>query len=277
MLIAFSLLAVFVLGVFALMYYYPTATAQAFAKAASQLDAQEVLKRIVRHTGDPPNWANISEVRDFGLADATGMLDPRKIMALASVGDTSDVLQCIINPGPQQQSIDPKAYERILRSLFGNEWDRYDIELRIRPALNIKIWNESNTVHLIVDPPGVYRYDLSVVYYHQSPVSPQFMSSRGYTDKNGFASVVVPGEFLFAFAHVRGATLRGLNCTYGYPQQYGGISQRAVIMMPLTEVHFATWRRWTDRRPESLVTSYAKTVADAGEVTYVVELWVFKR
>jgi len=24
-------------------------------------------------------------------------------------------------------------YEHILRSLFGNEWDKYDIELRIRP------------------------------------------------------------------------------------------------------------------------------------------------
>jgi len=525
MLIAFSLLAVFVLGVFILMYYYPTATAQASVKAASELDAQEVLKRIVEHTGDPPDWANPSEVHDFGLADAKlpGMLDPRKIMALASVGDTSDMLQCVINTAqgnypvtkigygiytwgwPQQQPISSDMYERILRSLFGDEWDKYDIELRIRPALNVKIWNESNTVYLKVDPPGVYRYDLTAVYYGQSsgalydvkvldaevykhankwylfltlynggmataiintvvlgsyvnntaniqvgpgqvtcqnftlpsqptsyngyvrgpnvyvaftasqtngnprcpsqpkkvfdsPVSPQFISFGGYTDEDGFASVTVPGQFLFAFAYVRGMALRGLNYTYGgggnvslvglvarpgagvyvvhskllqntgqgggklcgcsqggvqalglrylglflggqtvplyqnvrinpgsnldlsdvcdnsgkerggclvpwsalggakfliavvernsngNPQQCGEIPQRDVIVMPLagglpplTEIHFATWRRWTDRRPESLVTSYAKTVADAGEVTYVVELWVFKR
>jgi len=525
MLIAFSLLAVFVLGVFVLMYYYPTATAQASVKAASELDAQEILKKIVEHTGDPPDWANLSEVRDFGLADAKlpGMLDPRKIMALASVGDTSDVLQCVIDTaqgdypvtrlgygiytwGWPQQSIDPKVYERILRSLFGDDWDKYDIELRIRPALNVKIWNESNTVYLKVDPPGVYRYDLSVVYFRQSssaqydvkvldakvykkankwylflvlyngglamatieevelggikytvniqvkpddmkcskimlsgepsdysgyvrgpdvyvtftasktedepqcpnspqnvfdsPVSPQFISFGGYTDEDGFASVTVPGEFLFAFAYVRGMALRGLNYTYGtggdvslvglvarpgagvyvvhskliqnagqgaslcgcsqegvqalglryfglflggqtvplyqnvrldpgqsfnpddpndvcdnsgnerggclvpwdklgrakfviaviernsqgQPPKCGEIPQRDVIVMPLTgglppltEIHFATWRRWTDRRPESLVTSYAKTVADAGEVTYLVELWVFKR
>jgi len=523
MLIAFSLLAVFVLGVFALMYYYPTATTQASVKAASELDAQEVLKRIVEHTGDPPNWANISEVRDFGLADAglPGMLDPRKIMALASA-EGSDSTRCIINTpkedyhvtkigygiyvwGWTQQSIDPKAYERILRSLFGGEWEKYDIELRIRPALNVKIWNESNIVYLKVDPPGVYRYDLTVVYFKQSSdtlygvkvldakvysqkqgqttkwylflalynggtdtvtikevalgsyvdktvnvkvkpgdivcetfklpsqpdsysgyvkvdnvkvefiaseaggelqcpsLSPQFISFGGYTDKNGFTSVTVPGEFLFAFAYVRGVALRGLNYTYGgggdvslvglvakpgdgvyvvhskliqnvghgaslcgcnqdggqggglqtlglryfglflggqtvplyqnvklvpgqnfnpdvdckesgiggiggcrvpwdklgrakfviaviernsqgQPPKCGEIPQRDVIVMPLagglpplTEVHFATWRRWTDRRPESLVTSYAKTVADAGEVTYVVELWVFKR
>ena len=529
MLIAFSLLALFVLGVFILMYYYPTATAQASVKAASELDAQEVLKKIVEHAGDPPEWASLSEVRDFGLADAKlpGMLDPHKIMALASAGDTGDMLQCVINTAqgdypvtrlgygiytwgwPQQQSIGPDVYVRILRSLFGDEWDKYDIELRIRPALNVKIWNESNTVYLKVDPPGVYRYDLTAVYFGQSsgalydvrvldakvyrqrrggtttwylflafynggtattiintvvlgsyvnntaniqvrpgdvacqtfrlpsqptsysgyakgpdiyvtftasqtngnpqcpnppqnvfdsPVSPQFISFGGYTDEDGFASVTVPGEFLFAFAYVRGMALRGLNYTYGEgggvslvglvarpgagvyvvhskllqnagqgggrlcgcsqggvqalglryfglflggqtvplyqnvrinpgssfnlnnvcdnsgidrggclvpwsavgrakfiiavvernsngnPQQCGEIPQRDVIVMPLagglpplTEIHFATWRRWTDRRPESLVTSYAKTVADAGEVTYLVELWVFKR
>jgi len=544
MLVAFSLLAVFVLGVFALMYYYPTATAQTSVKAASELDAQEVLKRIVEHTGDPPEWTSLSEVHDFGLADAKlpGMLDPHKIMALASA-EGGETLQCIIDTPKKdypvtkigygiymwdwtQQSIDSKVYERILRSLFGGEWEKYDIELRIRPALNVKIWNKSNTVYIKVDPPGVYRYDLSVVYFGQSSgvlydvqvlnaaicwqkvkgktvrylflalynggmatatintvvlgnyvnntaniqigpglvacptfklpdsfecesqtscngyvkeppyvyvpfkvstdsspncnslscpsppknvfdssVSPKFISFGGYTDEDGSASVVVPGEFLFAFAYVRGVALRGLNYTYGgggdvslvglvaqpgvgvyvvhskliqnvghgaslcgcsegglqtlglryfglflggqtvplyqdltilpsqkfdpnevcedlkkkgsgssdkewggcrvpwdklgrakfiiaviernsqgQPPKCGEIPQRDVIVMPLTgglppltEVHFATWRRWTDKRPESLVASYAKTVADAGEVTYVVELWVFRR
>ncbi len=69
----------------------------------------------------------------------------------------------------------------------------------------------------------------------------------------------------------------------GQPPMCGEIPQNDVIVMPLTgglpplyEVHFATWRRWVSSRPEALAVSHASAVADAGEITYVVDLWVFR-
>ncbi|MGB9705872.1 MAG: hypothetical protein ACPL3C_10515, partial [Pyrobaculum sp.] len=69
----------------------------------------------------------------------------------------------------------------------------------------------------------------------------------------------------------------------GDPPKCGGIPQRDVIVMPLTgglpplyDVRFATWWRWVGQRPEALVTSYAEALADAGEITYKVGLWVFR-
>jgi hypothetical protein len=69
----------------------------------------------------------------------------------------------------------------------------------------------------------------------------------------------------------------------GQPPHCGGIPQNDIIVMPLAgglpplyEVHFATWRRWVSSRPEALAVSHASAVADAGEITYVVDLWVFR-
>lgn len=45
---------------------------------------------------------------------------------------------------------------------------------------------------------------------------------------------------------------------------------------PLWRAEFATWRRWVDRRPEALVVSYAEALADGGEITYLVRLWVYR-
>jgi hypothetical protein len=69
----------------------------------------------------------------------------------------------------------------------------------------------------------------------------------------------------------------------GQPPHCGGIPQNDVIVMPLAgglpplyEVHFATWRRWVSSRPEALAVSHASAVADVGEITYVVDFWVFR-
>jgi len=69
----------------------------------------------------------------------------------------------------------------------------------------------------------------------------------------------------------------------GRPPRCGGIPQNDVIVMPLAgglpplyEIKFATWRRWVSRTPEALAVSHASAVADAGEITYVVDLWVFR-
>jgi hypothetical protein len=71
--------------------------------------------------------------------------------------------------------------------------------------------------------------------------------------------------------------------SHGQPPHCGGIPQNDVIVMPLAgglpplyEVHFATWRRWVGRGPEALAVSHASAVADAGEITYVVDLRVFR-
>ena len=69
----------------------------------------------------------------------------------------------------------------------------------------------------------------------------------------------------------------------GQPPECGVIPQNDVIVMPLAgglpplnEINFTTWRRWAGRTPEALAVSHASAVADAGEITYVVDLRVFR-
>jgi hypothetical protein len=69
MLIALSLAAFFMLGVYFLSYYFAESTKQTEAAAASKLDAQEILKKILQSPGDPPGWTDINQVNSLGLAD----------------------------------------------------------------------------------------------------------------------------------------------------------------------------------------------------------------
>ena len=559
MLIALGLVALFMLGVYVLSYYFADVSKQTEAAAASKLDAQEVLKKILQSPGDPPDWTDINQVNSLGLADLRlpGMLDPRKLMALAVASGVEAEAACRINVAgredppvtkvgygiyvwgaPTPTSVDPSVYERILRSLFGEDWNKYDIELRIKPALNIVLELSGDQVSIKVHPPGVYSYDVCYVYWgadspvYQGPrgllihgaylwtettgqgrnqrtiykiridlentgssdatiesvqvgsytftpkgcyktlepgymvsitesidddpcgsnciVIVTFKNSSGTFTKDrdvvrtkpagGFSegcpkkkpsggggnkpggdqdivapamactsgetsvdergeykgAVTVPGNAVFAFVYVRGVMLRGVNYTYwgagdisivglvahpsqgvyvvhskliqnagegaslcgcddpgvsalgirylgvflggqtvpllqnvrlnpasqfdlsaecdssgkekggclipwgkigrakfliaavsrnsqGQPPKCGGIPQNDVIVMPLAgglpplyEVHFATWRRWVSSRPEALAVSHASAVADAGEITYVVDLWVFR-
>jgi hypothetical protein len=538
MLIAFSLVAFFMLGVYFLSYYFAESSKQTEAAAASMLDAQEVLKKILQSPGDPSGWTDLNQINSLGLADPKlpGMLDPRKLMSLATADP--DLAQkiasaaCRINAAkedypvtkvgygiyvwgaPTPTSVDPSVYERILRSLFGDDWSKYDIELRIRPALKINVTLAGSQVRVKVDPPGVYDVDVCYVawpggtsanpeppgvyirgayvwtqgknYYARvdventggpavitkvevgnvvifsgskqlgsyckwsfewptqgtsktnpcgssecyarvtftnatgtytvpAPVTfgkplgafkpgcytpdvttPISACASGQTGEDGRGSVSVSGLSLFAYAYVRGVMLKGVNYTYagsgtvslvglvakpdagvyvvhskliqnagegaslcgcddpgvsalgiryfgvflggqsvpllqnvrlnpssqfdlgelcggsgmerggclipwdrirrakfliaavsrnsqGQPPKCGGIPQNDVIVMPLAgglpplyEVHFATWRRWVGRQPEALAVSHASAVADAGEITYVVDLWVFR-
>jgi len=556
MLIALSLAAFFMLGVYFLSYYFAESSKQTEAAAASKLDAQGVLKKILQSPGDPPGWTDINQVNSLGLADPTmpGMLDPRKLMALAAASGAAAEAACRIRAAgrdypvtkigygiyvwgaPTPTSIDLSVYEKILRSLFGEDWNKYDIELRIRPALNIILELSESQVFINVHPPGVYSYDVCYVYWGaDSPVyrGPRGLIIRGaylwtettdqgnnqgtrykiridlentgssdativsvqvgsYTfslnektvmagctesitesinfnpcgsnciatvtfrnssvtftvnravDKTrpgvfsagcaknrpsggldiapamacmsgetgvdeerreyGTGAVTVPGNAVFAFVYVRGVMLRGVNYKYwgaggislvglvahpsqgvyvvhskllqnagsgaslcgcdedgdrgggrggnpalglryfsvflggqsvpllqnvrlnpasqfnlgelcdssgmgkgsclipwdkigrakfliavvsrnsqGQPPHCGGIPQNDIIVMPLAgglpplyEVHFATWRRWVGSRPEALAVSHASAVADAGEITHVVDLWVFR-
>jgi hypothetical protein len=471
------------------------------------------------------------------------MLDPRKLMALAVASGVEAEAACRINVAgredppvtkvgygiyiwgaPTPTSIDPSVYERILRSLFGEDWNKYDIELRIRPALNIILEPSGDGVIIKVHPRGNYSYDVCYVYWgadspvYQGPrgliirgaylwnetkgqgknqkttyniridlentgssdvtieyvqvgsytfrheetvragcrtsiersidnnpcgsnciatvtfrvssstftvdravnatqpgkfsagcpkkkpggdldiadIAPAMACTSGVTGVDGIGPVSVPGVAKFAFAYVRGVMLRGVNYTYwgagdvsivglvahpsrgvyvvhskllqnagqgaslcgcdeggapalglrylgvflggqsvpllqnvrlnpssqfdlgelcdssgmarggclipwdrigrakfliaavsrnsqGQPPRCGGIPQNDVIVMPLAgglpplyEVHFATWRRWVSSRPEALAVSHASAVADAGEITYVVDIWVFR-
>jgi len=533
MLIALSLAAFFMLGVYFLSYYFAESSKQTEAAAASKLDAQEVLKKILQSPGDPPGWTDINQVNSLGLADPAlpGMLHPRKLMALAVSSGVNVEAVCKINTakedypvtkvgygiyvwGAPTPSVDPSVYERILRSLFGDDWSKYDIELRIRPALNITVTPAGSQVFVKVDPPGVYDVDICYVawpgntpanpeppgvyirgayvwtqgnnyyarvdventgspavvtkvevgnvvifsgsrqlgfycktsfawpaqgtskynpcgsatcyaqvtftnatgtYTVQAPVTfgkpintfksgcytpdvttPISACASGQTGEDGRGSASVSGLSLFAYAYVRGVMLKGVNYTYagsgtvsligfiakpdagvyvihskliqnigqhpslcgcddpgvtalglrylgvflggqsaplyndltvnpssnldlndvcggggkdfggclipwdkigrakfliaavsrnsqGQPPKCGGIPQNDIIVMPLAgglpplyEVHFATWRRWVSSRPEALAVSHASAVADAGEITYVVDLWVFR-
>jgi hypothetical protein len=547
MLIALSLVAFFMLGVYFLSYYFAESSKQTEAAAASKLDAQEVLKKILQSPGDPSGWTDLKQVNSLGLADPDlpGMLDPRKLMALAAASGVAAEAACRINAAkedypvtkvgygiyvwgaPTPTSIDPSVYERILRSLFGDDWNKYDIELRIRPALNTTLKLSGDQVFIKVHTPGVYSYDVCYVYWgagspvYQGPrgliirgaylwtetkgagknqkitynvridlentgssdatiesvrvgsytftpkgcyktlgpgymasitesidynpcgsnciatvrfrnssgtftvyravdatqpgefsagcpkkkpggdldiadIAPAMACTSGVTGVDGIGAVSVPGVAKFAFAYVRGVMLRGVNYTYwgagdisivglvahpsqgvyvvhskllqnagsgvslcgcddpgvsalglrylgvflggqsvpllqnvrlnpssqfdlgelcdssgkergdclipwdkirrakfliaavsrnsqGQPPKCGEIPQNDVIVMPLAgglpplyEVHFATWRRWVSSRPEALAVSHASAVADAGEITYVVDLWVFR-
>jgi len=545
MLIALSLVALFMLGVYVLSYYFADVSKQTEAAAASKLDAQEVLKKILQSPGDPPGWTDINQVNSLGLADRDlpGMLDPKKLMALAAASGVAAEAACRINAAkedypvtkvgygiyvwgaPTPTSVDPSVYERILRSLFGEDWNKYDIELRIKPALNITLELPENLI-IKVHPPGVYSYDVCYMYWgadspvYQGPhgliirgaylwtetkgggknqqityniridlentgssdatiesvqvgsyafapepnektvragcrtsiersidhdpcdsnciarvwyrtssdpppppaerdvyrgqpgrypigcqenkpgsdldIAPAMACTSGMTGANGTGAVTVLGDAVFAFVYVRGVMLRGVNYTYwgagdisivglvahpsqgvyivhskllqnagqgaslcgcddggapalglrylgvflggqtvpllqnvrlnpasqfdlsaecdssgmerggclipwgkigrakfliaavsrnsqGQPPQCGEIPQNDVIVLPLAgglpplyEVHFATWRRWVSSRPEALAVSHASAVADAGEITYVVDLWVFR-
>jgi hypothetical protein len=536
MLIALSLVALFMLGVYVLSYYFADVSKQTEAAAASKLDAQEILKKILQSPGDPSGWTDINQVNSLGLADPDlpGMLDPRKLLALA-VADP-DLAQkiasaaCRINTAgqdypvtkigygiymwgtPTPVDVNPAVYERILRSLFGDDWSKYDVELRIRPALKINVTLAGPQVRVEVYPSGVYDVDVCYVAWPgNTPVNPEppgvyirgayvwtqgknyyarvdventggpavvtkvevgnvvifsgsqqlgtyckrpfewptkgtsktnpcgssecyayvtFTNATGtytvrvlvdnrkplsfetgcYTPdvttpisacasgqtENGTIAASVSGLSLFAYAYVRGVMLKGINYTYagtgtvslvglvakpdagvyvihskliqnaghgaslcgcddpgvsalglrylgvflggqsapllqnvrlnpasqlnlgelcdssgkerggclipwgkigrakfliaavsrnsqGQPPKCGGIPQNDVIVMPLAgglpplyEVHFATWRRWVGSRPEALAVSHASAVADAGEITYVVDLWVFR-
>jgi len=548
MLIALSLAAFFMLGVYFLSYYFAESSKQTEAAAASKLDAQEVLKKILQSPGDPPDWTDINQVNSLGLADPElpGMLDPKKLMALAAASGVNAEAACKIDTAqedypvtkvgygiyvwgaPTPTSVDPSVYEQILRSLFGEDWNKYDIELRIRPALDIILELSGSQLFIKVRPPGIYSYDVCYVYWEAgSPVNPEpqglqirgaylwtetkgggknqmttykiridlentgssdvtiknvqvgsyaftpkpnektvkagcrasiersiddnpcgsnciatveFTNSGTFTvnravsttppgefsagcrkDKpsgdldiapdmactsgvtgvdergeHGAGAVSVPGVAGFAFAYVRGVMLRGVNYTYwgagdislvglvahpsqgvyvvhskllqnagqgaslcgcddpgvpalgirylgvflggqsvpllqnvrlnpasqfdlsaecdssgmerggclipwgkigrakfliaavsrnsqGQPPKCGEIPQNDVIVLPLAgglppldEVHFATWRRWVSSGPEALAVSHASAVADAGEITYVVDLWVFR-
>jgi hypothetical protein len=541
MLIALSLAAFFMLGVYFLSYYFAESSKQTEAAAASKLDAQEVLKKILQSPGDPPGWTDINQVNSLGLADPTlpGMLDPRKLMALAAASGAAAEAACRIRAAgqdypvtkigygiyvwgaPTPVDVNPAVYERILRSLFGDDWSKYDIELRIRPALKIKVMAAGPQVRVEVYPPGVYDVDVCYVawpggtpanpeplgvyirgayvwtqgqnyyarvdventggpavvtkvevgnvvifsgsqqldpyckrpfewptkgtsktnpcgssecYAHvtftnatgtytvRAPVTfgkpvgafqpgcytpdvttpmpdatpPISACASGQTGEDGRGGVSVGGLSLFAYAYVRGVMLKGVNYSYagagavslvglvakpdagvyvvhskliqnaghgaslcgcddpgvsalglrylgvflggrsapllqnvrlnpasqlnlgelcdssgmerggclipwdkigrakfliaavsrnsqGQPPKCGGIPQNDLIVMPLAgglpplyEVHFATWRRWVGSRPEALAVSHASAVADAGEITYVVDLWVFR-
>jgi len=541
MLIAFGLVATFMLGVYVLSYYFADTSKQTEAMAASKLDAQEVLKKIIQSPGDPPDWTDINQVNSLGLADPAlpGLLDPKKVMALAVAGGVKSGVSCKINAAgqdypvtkvgygiyiwgvPEPRSVDPSVYERILRNLFGDDWNKHDVELSIRPALNIDLQLSGSQVFIEVDPGGVYSYDVCYIYWgadtpvaseprgliirgayvwsetqginvrfnvrvdlentgsdatiqsvqvgsytftpkpnEQSigsgckasierrnvdstdpcpsgcsasvtfrnssgvftvsapvvksppaqfptgcsggrpvadgPISPAMVCTSGVTGADGRGGVSVPGSALFAYAYVRGVMLRGVNYTYwgigdvslvglvahpqrgvyvvhskllqnagqgaslcgcedggvsalglrylglflggqsvpllenvrinpginfdlgevcdssgrerggclvpwgmvgrakfliaaiernsqGQPPKCGEIPQRDVVVMPLAgglpplyEVHFATWRRWAGDRPEALAVSHASAVVDAGEITYVVDLWVFR-
>ena len=536
MLIALGLVALFMLGVYVLSYYFADVSKQTEAAAASKLDAQEILKKILQSPGDPSGWTDINQVNSLGLADPElpGMLDPRKLLALAAAD--SDLAQaiasaaCRVNAAGQDYpvtkigygiymwgaltpvDVNPAVYERILRSLFGGDWSKYDIELRIRPALNIIVTPAGSQVLVKVDPPGVYDVDVCYVawpgntpanpeplgvyirgayvwtqgknyyarvdventggpavitsvavgsttifsgsqplgsycktsfawptqgtskynpcgtatcyaqvtftnatgtYTVQAPVSrtrplpfetgcytpdvttPISACASGQTGEDGRGGASVSGLSLFAYAYVRGVMLKGVNYNYtgtgtvsligliakpdagvyvihskliqnagsgaslcgcddpgvsalglrylgvflggqsaplyndltinpgssldlnnvcgggidvggclipwdkigrakfliaavsrnsqGQPPKCGGIPQNDIIVMPLAgglpplyEFRFATWRRWVGHRPEALAVSHASAVADAGEITYVVDLWVFR-
>jgi hypothetical protein len=526
MLIALSLVALFMLGVYVLSYYFADVSKQTEAAAASKLDAQEILKKILQSPGDPPGWTDINQVNSLGLADPTlpGMLDPRKLMALAAASGEAPEAACRIRAAGEDHlvtkigygiymwgaltpaDVNPAVYKRILRSLFGDDWSKYDVELRIRPALKINVTLAGSQVHVEVYPRGVYDVDVCYVAWNSGPTGvhirgayvwkqgqkyrarvdventgspavvtrvevgnvvilsgPQPLGSycktsfawpplgtsnynpcdsatcyaqvtftnatgtytvqapvtfgtpstfksgcyvpdvttpisacaSGQTGEDGRGSVSVSGLSLFAYAYVRGVMLKGVNYTYagagavsliglvakpdagvyvihskliqnvgsgaslcgcdapgvpalglrylgvflggqsaplyndltinpgvnldlnnvcgggidiggclipwdrigrakfliatvsrnsqGQPPQCGEIPQNDVIVMPLTgglpplyEVHFATWRRWVGNRPEALAVSHASAVADAGEITYVVDLWVFR-
>jgi hypothetical protein len=413
MLVAFSLVAFFMLGVYFLSYYFAESSKQTEAAAASMLDAQEILKKILQSPGDPLDWTDVNQVNSLGLADPDlpGMLDSRKLMALANASGAA----CRLNAAqgdypvtkvgygiyvwgaPTPTSLDPSVYERILRSLFGNDWSKYDIELRIRPALKVAVTPAGSQVFVRVDPPGVYDVDICYVAWPGTPdvTTPISACASGQTGEDGRGGASVSGLSLFAYAYVRGVMLKGVNYTYagsgtvsliglvakpdagiyvvhsrhiqnagdgaslcgcddpgapavglrylgvflggqsaplyndltvnpgvsldlnnvcgsggdvggclvpwdkigrakfliavvsrdsqGQPPYCGGIPQNDIVVMPLAgglpplyEVHFATWRRWVDRRPEALAVSHASAVADAGEITYLVELWVFR-
>jgi hypothetical protein len=536
MLIAFSLVAFFMLGVYFLSYYFAESSKQTEAAAASKLDAQEVLKKILQSPGDPSGWTDLNQVNSLGLADPAlpGMLDPRKLMALAAASGVAAEAACRINAAKEDYpvtrvgygiyvwgaltpvDVNPAVYERILRSLFGDDWSKYDIELRIRPALKVAVTPAGSQVLVKVDPPGVYDVDVCYVAWPgNTPANPEppgiyirgayvwkhggnyyarvdventggpaeitkvevgdvviFSGSQqldtycktsfawptkgtsktnpcgssecyayvtfrnatgehtvrelvinnqnrqplpfdegcytpdvttpisacasGQTGEDGSNRMSVSGLSFFAYAYVRGVMLKGVNYTYagsgtvslvglvakpdagvyvthskliqnagsgaslcgcddpgvsalglrylgvflggqsvpllqnvrlnpssqfdlgelcdssgkergdclipwdrigrakfliaavsrnseGQPPQCGEIPQNDVIVMPLAgglpplyEVHFATWRRWVSSRPEALAVSHASAVADAGEITYVVDLWVFR-
>jgi len=533
MLIALSLVALFILGVYVLSYYFADVSKQTEAAAASKLDAQEILKKILQSPGDPSGWSDMNQVNSLGLADPElpGMLDPKKLMALAVASGVNAESACRINTAGQDYpvtkigygiymwgaltpvDVNPAVYERILRSLFGDDWRKYDVELRIRPALKINVTLAGPQVRVEVYPPGVYDVDVCYVawpgntpanpeppgvyirgayvwtqgqnYYARvdventgapatvtrvvvggveifsgsqqlgtyctesfqwptkgssktnpctsspcyaqvtfrnatgtytvpfpvtfgKPIStfksgcytpdvttPISACASGQTGEDGRGSVSVGGLSLFAYAYVRGVMLKGVNYTYagsgtvsliglvakpdagvyvihskliqnaghgaslcgcddpgvsalglrylgvflggqsaplyndltvnpgvsldlnnvcgggkdvggclipwnrigrakfliaavsrnsqGQPPKCGGIPQNDIIVMPLAgglpplyEVHFATWRRWVGNRPEALAVSHASAVADAGEITYVVDLWVFR-
>ncbi len=532
--IALSLAAFFMLGVYVLSYYFADVSKQTEAAAASELDAQEILKKILQSPGDPSGWTDINQVNSLGLADPElpGMLDPKKLMAVAVASGVNAEAACRIRAAGENYpvtkigygiymwgaltpaDVNPAVYERILRSLFGDDWSKYDIELRIRPALSITVTPAGSQVLVKVDPPGVYDVDVCYVawpgntpanleppgvyirgayvwtqgqnyrarvdventggpaviisvavgstaifsgsqplgsycktsfawpaqgtarynpcgsatcyaqvifrnatgtYTVRAPVTfgnplgafqpgcytpdvttPISACASGQTGEDGRGSVSVGGLSLFAYAYVRGVMLKGVNYSYagagtvslvglvakpdagvyvvhskliqnarqgaslcgcddpgvsalglrylgvflggqsapllqnvrlnpasrfdlnaecgssgmerggclipwdrigrakfliaavsrnsqGQPPRCGGIPQNDLIVMPLTgglpplyEVHFATWRRWVGSRPEALAVSHASAVADAGEITYVVDLWVFR-
>jgi hypothetical protein len=538
MLVALSLVALFMLGVYVLSYYFADVSEQTEAVAASKLDAQEILKKILQSPGDPSGWSDMNQVNSLGLADPElpGVLDPKKLMALAAASGVNVESSCRINTArgdypvtkigysiyvwgaPTPTGVDPSVYERILRSLFGNDWSKYDIELKIRPALKVAVTPAGSQVFVRVDPPGVYDVDLCYVawpgntpanpeppgvyirgayvwtqggYYYarvdventgspavvtrvavgnrfedlvvifsgsqplgsyckmsfawptlgasnynpcgsatcyvqvtftnatgtytvRAPVTfvkplgafqgcytpdvttPISACASGQTGEDGRGGASVSGLSLFAYAYVRGVMLKSVNYTYtgggtvsliglvakpdagvyvvhsrliqnagsgaslcgcddpgvsavglrylsvflggqsvpllqnvrlnpasqlnlgelcdssgrerggclipwdkigrakfliaavsrdsqGQPPHCGGIPQNDIIVMPLTgglpplyEVHFATWRRWVDSRPEALAVSHASAVADVGEITYVVDFWVFR-
>ncbi|AET33753.1 hypothetical protein [Pyrobaculum ferrireducens] len=523
MLIAFTIVALFVVGIYFMMGYFPFATGAAEVKASVGLDAQEVLKKIIQQPGSPADWTDINQVQDLGLADSgiPGQLDPKKLLALASLSGGAEAV-CRIRTSsqdypvtkvgygiylwgtPSSTQLDPSVYQRVLKSLFGSDWDKYDIELVIRPALKINLDIQGGQTFISITPPGVYALDACAIfwassssaaynveiigayYYSQgggenakwyfnirlynsgtqsvqinsiklggqelltSPVTinpgdvwcntyqlsgkpadttvavsgpnvyvtaqaqgvkpvggcappnkntpsivPQQQCFSGGTDADGRAVLSVPGNTVFTFVRARGAAVRGVNYTYpgsgqvslvglvakqdagvyiihskliqnigstslcgcddpgvsalglravygflggqtsnllqdvtinpsvnldlgtvcgngvmdkagclipwgrigrakflvvlvernsnGDPPKCGEIPQRDVIVMPLTgglpplyEVRFATWWRWVGQRPEALVTSYAEALADSGEITYKVELWVFR-
>ena len=529
MLIAFSLVAFFMLEVYFLSYYFAESSKQTEAAAASMLDAQGILKKIIQSPGDPLDWTDVNQVNSLGLADPDlpGMLDSRKLMALAVASGAAAEAACRLNAAqgdypvtkvgygiyvwgaPTLTSLDPSVYERILRSLFGDDWSKYDIELRIRPALKVAVTSAGSQVFVRMDPPGVYDVDICYVawpgntpanpeppgvyirgayvwtqggYYYArvdventggpavvtrvevgnvvifsgsqplgyycktsfawptpsnynpcgsatcyaqvtfinatgtytvpapvtfvkplgafwpgcyTPDAPISACVSGQTGEDGRGGVSVSGLSVFAYAYVRGVMLKGVNYTYadggtvslvglvakpdagvyvihsrhiqnagdgaslcgcddsdvsavglrylgvflggqsaplyndltvnpgvsldlnnvcggggdvggclipwirfgrakfliaavsrdshGQPPRCGGIPQSDIVVMPLAgglpplyEVHFATWRRWVSSRPEALAVSHASAVADVGEITYVVDLWVFR-
>jgi hypothetical protein len=515
MLIAFSLVATFMLGVYVLSYYFADVSKQTEAAAASKLDAQEVLKKILQSPGDPHDWTDVNQINSLGLA--TSGVNAESACRIRAARENYPVTKIgygiYVWGAPTPTSVDPSVYERILRNLFGDDWSKYDIELRIRPALSITVTPAGSQVLVKVDPPGVYDVDVCYVawpgntqanpeppgvyirgayvwrhgqkyqarvdvdntgspavvtrvevgnvvifsgsellnpyctrpfpwptqvtfnynpcgsapcyarvtfrnatgtYTVQAPVTsdrpapfrpdcytpdvttPISACVSGQTGEDGRGRVPVSGLSLFAYAYVRGVMLKGVNYSYagagavsliglvakpdagvyvvhskliqnagqgaslcgcddpgvpalgirylgvflggqsapllqnvrlnpasqlnlgelcdssgkerggclipwnkigrakfliaavsrnsqGRPPKCGEIPQNDVIVMPLAgglpplyEVHFATWRRWVGHRPEALAVSHASAVADAGEITYVVDLWVFR-
>jgi hypothetical protein len=93
---------------------------------------------------------------------------------------------------PTPTSEDPSVYERILRSLFGEDWNKYDIELRIRPALNITLELSGDKVFIKVRPPGVYSYDVCYMYWGAD--SPVYQGPRGLLIRGAYLWTETTGQ-----------------------------------------------------------------------------------